>query len=134
MQMPHSLFSAKGDDSCPKNVEPRAKSTRTLFSEEVETMEVVVPGDGKPKPQQTSVGTGSSTVMDCCPDRAAAISMLPLADDRISCDSCDKDIKYVSWTTRDGAGKGVRGRARTVGVAAKRRGSSAFGPQLPNFG
>lgn len=31
-----------------------------------------------------------------CPDRAAAISMLPPLMDRLSCDSCDKDIKNVS--------------------------------------
>lgn len=36
-----------------------------------------------------------------CPDREAAISMLPPLMDRLSCDSCDKDIKYVSvWACR----------------------------------
>ncbi|CAN0373488.1 unnamed protein product [Pylaiella littoralis] len=32
-----------------------------------------------------------------CPDREAAISMLPPLMDRLSCDSCDKDIKYLCY-------------------------------------
>lgn len=36
----------------------------------------------------------------CRPDREAAISMLPPLVDRLSCDSCDKDIKYVSAYNR----------------------------------
>lgn len=41
-----------------------------------------------------------------CPHREAAISMLPQADptDGMSCDSCNKDIKFVStqgvWCTK----------------------------------
>lgn len=64
----------------------------------LDAMEVVVSDEGTPKPQprQAAGGGTTSMVLNCCPDRAAAISMLPLADDRISCDSCDKDIKYVS--------------------------------------
>ncbi len=96
----------------------------------MDTMELVVSDEGKPRQaagggsSSSGSGSSSSTVINCCPDRAAAISMLPLADDRISCDSCDKDIKYVSLPSHGGAGRGVGGMARAVGVAAKRKRSS----------
>ena len=93
-------------------------------------MEVIVSEEGKPTLRQPSAGgarTGtiaSSVIGLSCPDRAAAISMLPLPDDRISCDSCDKDIKHVSGPGGGGACRGLRGRASAVGVEAKhRRGS-----------
>lgn len=40
------------------------------------------------------------------PHRIAAISMLPDDDDGITCDSCDKDIKYVSGWRGRGEGRG----------------------------